>query len=147
MQCIVTTFKGPTNHQGARWVARFGDKRVTIPHDHALSAEGNDWNAFAAICQRLNLDGRNWTRGELNSRSAVYVKDTGFRDPRTDGGVDSVAFRLDALLDAFESAVVDLDQAENNPDETMTVRAAAQHLKSCKEEYEHSRNALEAAAR
>lgn len=46
-QAIVTTFRGPTNHNGSRVLARCEAKKISVPWDHALDAGAN--HAAAAL--------------------------------------------------------------------------------------------------
>lgn len=41
MQAIITKYRGPTNTRGSRILASCQAKRIVVPYDYELSAEGN----------------------------------------------------------------------------------------------------------
>jgi hypothetical protein len=52
---IITTYRGPTDSRGSRIVVSGGGPRrvsLTVPYDHALSAEANHAAAAAEFVQR-----------------------------------------------------------------------------------------------
>ena len=56
-QAITTTYKGPTDHRGARIIARADAGSITVPYDHALNAPENHTAAAEALAQKLKWDG------------------------------------------------------------------------------------------
>lgn len=73
MQAIETEFKGPTNHHGARIVARAQAGRITVPWDYALSVEENHDAAARAFAAKWGWYGT-WIRGaRADDKGNVYV--------------------------------------------------------------------------
>ena len=70
MQAIMTTFKGPTNHRGARIIARCQAKRITVPWDHALDVEGNHRAAARILAKQLGWPTRGMQSGGLPASSS-----------------------------------------------------------------------------
>lgn len=53
---IETSYRGPTDHQGARIIARVGGQggpRITVPYDHALDGPDNHAAAAGALQARM----------------------------------------------------------------------------------------------
>lgn len=80
MQAIVTEYLGPTNHRGARIVAKCAAGRTVVPYEHALSGEAVHRVAVDALRAKLGWTGEHypgrWVAGELPSGSGyayVYV--------------------------------------------------------------------------
>lgn len=70
-QAITTTYKGPTDHRGARIIARADAGSITVPYDHALDALENHTAAAEALAQKLKWDGV-WCGGGTRA-GYVYV--------------------------------------------------------------------------
>jgi hypothetical protein len=62
MQAIETKYLGPTNHKGARIVAKCDAGRVVVSYDHALGIYGNHEAAAKALLRKLEWTGR-WVGG------------------------------------------------------------------------------------
>ena len=57
-QAIITKYVGPTNHKGARVIARTGSGvKITVSWDHALDVPENHLAAARALAEKLNWDG------------------------------------------------------------------------------------------
>jgi hypothetical protein len=72
---ITTKFHGATDTRGSRITATMGAKRLTVPYDHALTAEGNHAAAARALAQREGLQG--WWINAPTPTGWVFVRDTG----------------------------------------------------------------------
>ena len=73
-QTIRTTYKGPTNHNGSRFIARCEAGRITVPFDYALNASDNHKAAAEALIKKLGWDELDdWAGGRTNSSEFVFV--------------------------------------------------------------------------
>lgn len=59
-QAITTRYLGPTDHRGARVVARCEAGRITVPWDHALDIFANHRAAALALARKLGWDGEHY---------------------------------------------------------------------------------------
>jgi hypothetical protein len=59
-QAIITRYAGPTDHRGARVIARCDAGRVTVPWDHAMDTLSNHEAAAFALAVKLK-----WVHGEI----------------------------------------------------------------------------------
>lgn len=80
MQAIQTKYHGPTNSSGARISAKCSAKRIVLPWDHSLDADGNHKSAAAELIKRLDWDVRQdgskrdpWFMGTLPDGTRVTV--------------------------------------------------------------------------
>ena len=53
LQAITVRFRGPTNHNGARLIARCEAGRLTVGWDYALNHEDNHIQAAMALAKRF----------------------------------------------------------------------------------------------
>lgn len=58
-QAITTSFRGPTDRNGSRVIARCEAKRISVPWDHALDASANHAAAALSLMDRLGWSERN----------------------------------------------------------------------------------------
>jgi hypothetical protein len=58
-QAITTSFRGPTNSNGSRVIARCEAKRISVPWDHALDAGANHAAAAQQLMDQLGWSERN----------------------------------------------------------------------------------------
>ncbi len=80
MQAITVRFRGPTNHNGARLIARCEAGRLTVGWDYALNCEDNYTRAAMALVRKLGWVDRlgyfecsGWVYVFLPGESAGYV--------------------------------------------------------------------------
>jgi hypothetical protein len=77
-QAITTKYLGPTNHRGARVVAKSQAGRMTIHWDHALDAVDNHRNAARALAEHYGwTDHGKWVAGASYDTGYVFVCDDG----------------------------------------------------------------------
>lgn len=88
MQAISTRFFGPTNHRGARVVAKCQARRLAVSWDYALGVQGNHDAACKALVQLMGWahDGTNgygpWHGGGTPDGSGyTYVCVTCYSEP------------------------------------------------------------------
>ncbi len=93
MQAITVRFRGPTNHNGARLIARCEAGRLTVGWDYALNHEDNYVQAASALVQKLGWANREWTHASLPGENAGYVFVPVFR--REEGILSRIHRRLD----------------------------------------------------
>lgn len=73
MQAIVTKYLPPTNHKGARVVAKAAAGRLVVHWDHSLNVADNHAAAARALVEKLGWGGR-WIAGGLPSEDGdVFV--------------------------------------------------------------------------
>lgn len=65
MQAIQTTFKGPTNNNGSRIIAKCAAGRIVMGYDHALNIEDNHKCAAVLLISKLGWTGKQY--GDLKS--------------------------------------------------------------------------------
>lgn len=58
-QAITTSFRGPTDSNGSRVIARCEAKRISVPWDHALDAGANHATAALQLMDQLGWSERN----------------------------------------------------------------------------------------
>lgn len=74
MQAILTKFLPPTNHRGARIVAKCDAKRIVVAWDYALNTELNHREAAHALAMACGWDGYGeWHGGSLPGSSGDYA--------------------------------------------------------------------------
>lgn len=101
MQAITVRFRGRTNHNGARLIARCEAGRLTVGWDYALNREDNYTRAAMALVRKLgwvdrleHLERSGWAYASLPGDGAGYVFVPVFQgfnvvsnvDPATAGG-------------------------------------------------------------
>lgn len=72
LQAITTTFRGPTNHRGARIIAKAQAGRLTLPWDHDLDVQENHERAAKAFVEKFGWFGV-WATGANYDGSRVHV--------------------------------------------------------------------------
>jgi hypothetical protein len=75
MQSIHTKYSGPTNTRGSRIraIASGGAGSVSVPYDHALSAEGNHDEAAKRLAAKMGWEETIVRGGGLKGQGNVYV--------------------------------------------------------------------------
>lgn len=74
MQAIQTRYAGPTNHRGARIVARCDARRAVYSWDHSLNVPDNHAMAARSLAHELGwLDGHRIESGSLPDGSYAHV--------------------------------------------------------------------------
>jgi len=78
MQAITTTYKGPTDHNGSRVIAKCDAGRVVVGWDHALNVIDNHKAAARALIDKLGWNAaerkaRKWVSGSTASGLMVHV--------------------------------------------------------------------------
>ena len=73
MQAITVRFRGPTNHNGARLIARCEAGRLTVGWDYALNREENYTQAAMALVHKLGWVNRKWAYASLPGEGTGYV--------------------------------------------------------------------------
>jgi hypothetical protein len=58
-QAITTSYRGPTDSNGSRVIARCEAKRISVPWDHALSPSQNHATAALQLMDQLGWAERN----------------------------------------------------------------------------------------
>lgn len=77
-QAIVTRFIGPTNHRGARVIAKAEAGRVTVSWDHAIGVEANHAAAAKALADKWGWSGK-WYGGSVGTGYAfVSTRESSF---------------------------------------------------------------------
>ena len=64
-QAITTKYFGPTNHRGARIVARAFAGKVTVPWDYSENVMANHAAAAKALAEKYQWSGGRWHGGGL----------------------------------------------------------------------------------
>jgi hypothetical protein len=77
MQAITTTYKGPTDHNGARVIAKCDAGRVVVSWDHGLDVADNHKRAADILIRKIGWDSEyrplNWSTGSVQGGSCVHV--------------------------------------------------------------------------
>ncbi len=76
-QAIVVSYHGPTNHNGARLIAKCDAGRITVHWDHGRDRGENYRAAASALCKKLggapSWDPRRMVGGWIPDGRCVFV--------------------------------------------------------------------------
>lgn len=71
-QAIQTIYCGPTNHRGARIMAKCAARTIVVEWEHGLDPQGNHKRAAEALASRLQWAGE-WHGGFDRDGRGVFV--------------------------------------------------------------------------
>lgn len=73
MQAIIVKYRGPTNHNDARWIVSCAAKRMTVPYNYIFNLETNAAIAAQKLAEKLQWKA-DWRGGQLPNGDWVYVQ-------------------------------------------------------------------------